>query len=362
MLRPNKLSPYIWYDEVIPPGADKAIHLAVSESYSGMTIRIPVFIRRGLEDGPALFVTAALHGDELNGTGTIRELIRREEMRPQAGTLVLVPVVNILGFDRHSRYLPDRRDLNRCFPGSKNGSLAARLARTIFQQIVNRCDFGIDLHTAAVRRTNYPNIRADIREERVSALAQAFGPEVILNTPGPEGSFRREACAAGCPTIVLEAGEVWKVEPAVVDCALRGVRNVMVHLKMLDGEPQVPSFQAVVTKTKWMRADKGGFLQFHVCPGDVVRQGTPLATHTSLIGEERTPICAPFNALVLGMTTLPATSPGEPVCHLGRLDQGVEEIEQLRRGASRESSDHRVRGDLATGLMVVQPRLGPINH
>ncbi len=352
-LRPH--SPHTWYDETIAPGQDRAVQLAVSESYSGMTVRIPVYIRRGVLDGPTLFVTAAIHGDELNGTGAIRELIRREDMRPHSGTLILVPVVNILGFDRHSRYLPDRRDLNRCFPGSKSGSLASRLARTLFQQIVSRCNYGIDLHTAAVRRTNYPNVRADTSDPAVRDLAEAFGCEVILNTPGPEGSFRREACSAGVPTIVLEAGEVWKVEPTVVACALRGVRNVMIHLGMHDGAAQLPAFQATVSKTKWMRAEKGGFLQFHVTPGDFVREGAPLATHTSLIGEERTTLCAPFPSLVLGMTTLPATSPGEPVCHLGRLDMNIDQLEHLRRRSPIECLDNRIRGDLATGVMVVEP-------
>jgi uncharacterized protein len=351
----SRLAANIWHDQPIPPGEDRALHLAVSESYSGMTIRIPLFVRRGIGDGPALFVTAAIHGDELNGTGAIRELIRRDDMRPQAGTLILVPVVNILGFDRHQRYLPDRRDLNRCFPGSRSGSLAARLARTIFQQIVSRCDYGIDLHTAAIRRTNYPNVRADTTDPRVRDLAEAFGCEVILNTAGPEGSFRREACAAGCPTIVLEAGEVWKVESTVVESALRGVRNAMIHLGMRRGQPQPASFQATVSKTKWVRSEKGGFLEFHVAPGDVVRQGMPLATTSSLLGEERSTLVAPFTAIVLGMTTLPATSPGEPVCHLGRLDTSMEDIEAIRKGSCRLSLEHRVRGDLATGLMVTEP-------
>ena len=355
MSRLRLLPADVWNDESIPLGEDRSLKLAVSESYSGMTIRIPVFIRRGASNGPAMFVTAAIHGDELNGTGAVRELIMREDMRPHSGTLILVPVVNILGFDRHQRYLPDRRDLNRCFPGSRTGSLASRLARTIFQQIVSRCDYGIDLHTAAVRRTNYPNVRADVRDERVQRFAEAFGSEVILKSSGPDGSFRREACAAGCPTIVLEAGEVWKVEPTVVECAVRGVRNAMIHFGMISGMPQKPAFQVTLEKTKWVRSEKGGFLQFHVAPGDVVREGAPLATSSSLVGEERSTMVAPFAGLVLGMTTLPATSPGEPVCHLGRLDDNIEEIELLRRRSSSQSLDNRVRGDLATGVMVTDP-------
>lgn len=354
MSNSQRRSAHEWDGQTIPPGEHRQIKLTVSESYTGVTITIPLSVRRGQQPGPAVFVTAALHGNEINGTGAVRALINTPDLHINAGTLVLVPVVNILGFDRHARYLPDGRDLNRCFPGSAHGSQASRLANVIFSEIVARCDYGIDLHTAAVRRTNYPNVRGDMSDPGVQLLAEAFGSEYIVDGAGPAGSLRRAACKAGCPTIILEGGEVWKVEPVIVETAVRGVRNVLIQLGMLDGEPVRPASQTVFKKTKWMRADRGGFLQFHVRPGEIVEEDQPLATNTSLLGEEQNVIVAPFRSLILGMTTLPAVSPGEPVCHLGKLPR------RDSRGAQQEddhSDDLRERtvDDLATNVLVVDP-------
>lgn len=343
-----------WQGDPIAAGESRDVRLAVSESYSGLTLRIPIHIRRADEDGPVVFVTAALHGDEINGTGAIRQLIQDEEFHLLRGSLILVPVLNLLGFDRHSRYLPDRRDLNRCFPGSTSGSLSARMADTIFSEIVCRSDYGIDLHTAAVRRTNYPNVRGDLENAEVCRLAEAFGSEITINGKGPLKAFRREACKAGCPTIVMEGGEVWKVEPRIVETAVRGVKNVLRELDMLAGEPEHPPYHVQIQRTKWVRAERGGFLQFHVSPGDIVEKDQPLATNTTLLGRERSLLVSPFDAVVIGMTTLPATSPGEPVCNLGRLPKGTKPA-ALRRKRSREAGlEERLVGELSSNVMVVE--------
>lgn len=348
----EKRNPFEWGDVIVQPGESRRLKIAISESYSGMTLRIPVFVKRAAVEGPVVFVTAAVHGDEINGSGTIRTLIQ-DELELKSGALILVPVVNLLGFDRHSRYLPDRRDLNRCFPGSASGSLASRMARVIFDEIVGRCDFGIDLHTAAVRRTNFPNVRADTKDKEAKRLARAFGSEIILAGAGPAGAFRREACKAGCPTIIFEGGEVWKVEPLIVETALRGIRNVLIELGMVDAKPRVPAYQTIIRKTKWIRSEKGGFLQFHIAPGDIVSEGEPIATNTSLLGHERNTLESPFNGVVLGMTTLPATSPGEPVCHIGRIGRDFEKIKEVREHLSRKHLHERVLGDLASNVLVV---------
>lgn len=206
-----------WFGRNVPPGSELATTLAISESYSGQDVSIPAFVWRGNSPGPTVCITAAVHGDEINGTGAIRHIIRERPFQLTAGTLVLIPVVNMPGFELHTRYLPDRRDLNRSFPGSAEGSFASRLARSFFDQVIRRCDYGIDLHTAAVRRTNFPNVRANMQDERLAAFARAFGAELIVSGNGPKGSLRASACKAGCATLILEAGEVWKVGPGVVE-------------------------------------------------------------------------------------------------------------------------------------------------
>lgn len=342
-----------WNGQHIAPGEARDIKLAISESYSGMTVRIPIHVRRSHNPGPTVFVTAALHGDEINGTGAIRQLIQDQTLELTRGAIVLVPVLNLLAFDRHSRYLPDRRDLNRSFPGSLGGSLASRMARTIFDEIVARGDYGIDFHTAAARRTNYPNVRGDLEIPEVRRIAEAFGCDFIVNGKGPAGAFRREACAAGRPSIILEGGEVCKVEPTIVETAVRGVRNVLVELDMLDAEAERPDYQVVIETTKWVRAERGGFLQFHVQPGEMVEQDQPLATNTNLLGHERSLLTAPFDAVVIGMTTLPAVSPGESVCHLGKLPEGTR-AKRIHRHREQDDLEGRLVGDLATNVMVVE--------
>ena len=345
-----------WQGKAIPPGESHDVHLAVSESYSSMTVRIPIHIRRASIEGPVVFVTAALHGDEINGTGAVRQLIGDDDFQLRKGTVILIPVLNILAFDRHSRYLPDRRDLNRAFPGSPSGTLASRMAHTIFAEIVSRCDYGIDLHTAAVRRTNFPNVRSDMSRPEVRRLAESFGSEIIIDSKGPKGAFRPESCRAGCSTIVMEGGEVWKVEPAIVESATRGVRNVLRGLGMLGGDIERPKYQIVVKRSKWIRAEKGGFLRFHISPGDIVEKGQPLATNTTLLGRERSVLHSPFDAVVIGMTTLPAISPGEPVCNLGKLPKGTKPDRLLRlRSEDANGLEERVSEDLASNVLVVEP-------
>lgn len=342
-----------WGRDTVRPGEERDVTIDVGESYLGAEISIPAVVRRGPEPGPTLLLTAAVHGDELNGTGAIRQLIIDPPVTLQRGALILAPVVNVFGFERHSRYMPDRRDLNRSFPGSADGSLTSRLAAGVFEQLVRRADYCIDLHTASVRRVNFPNIRGDMKSPRVAELARAFGSELIVSGRGPKGSLRRTACDHGVPTVILEAGEVWKVEPRVVEYTLRGVRSVLAHLGMTDEQPRTPAYRIETDATKWVRALHGGFLRFHVAPGDFVDQHQPIATNTSLIGKEQNVIEAPREGVVLGMTTLPSVSPGDVICHLAFarervLDRAVRAVDKL----DDDSLHERIRQDLARSVWV----------
>jgi len=342
--------------ERIALGESRDLQLEVSASYAGLPLYLPFKVIRAEQPGPAVFVTAAVHGDELNGTGIVRELMLSPQFVLESGTLVLIPVVNMLGFERHARYLPDRRDLNRSFPGSSTGSMARRYAGAIFD-VLKRCDFGIDLHSAALRRTNFANVRADLTDQATENLAWAFGCELVVNSKGPKGSLRRSCLEAGCPTIILEAGEVWKIEPAVVDIGTRGVANVLKSLGMITGEIQVPAYQVRIDKTKWVRAERGGLLQYHVSPGDVVDKDQALATNSDLLGKEQNVLCSPVSGIVLGMTTLPAVKPGDPVCHMAIPPSGVEPIREAIATQKLDEVDERLRDDLASSIQVTKEGL-----
>lgn len=342
-----------WNGIRIAPGENAETHITISESYSGMSLDVPVFVRRGVGKGPTVFVTGAVHGDEINGTGAIRDMITARDFELRAGALILVPVVNLLGFERHSRYLPDRRDLNRSFPGTRNGSLARRQAAAIMDAVVARSDFGIDLHTAAVRRTNFPNIRADLGNAKLARLARAFGAELIVSSKGPGGSLRTAATRRGCPTMALEAGEVWKVEPTIVEYARRGVRNCLIHLGMIEGEIEPPPYQFEADATRWLRARHGGFLRFHVAPGDLVERGDPIATSTSLLGRELNTLKSPRSGIVMGMTTMPSVAPGDPVCHLAFGQRRALRRAVLAHAELTEDSLHeRTREDLSSSVLI----------
>jgi len=347
-----------WGKTTINPGERKRIRLKAGESFTGVSVHLPLMVWRGLEDGPVLAITAAVHGDEVNGTGAIRKLIQEPPFELKRGTLILAPVMNSMGFERHSRYSPDRRDLNRTFPGNQQGSLTSRLAHLIMKEIVKRSDYIVDLHTAAVRRTNFPNVRADMSNPDCERLAKAFGAEVIVNSTGPDGSFRKEACKAGCPTIILEAGEALKVESAVQDMTQRGLTHIMTELNMIDVtedlKPDTSPHQMIVQGSSWVRAGYGGFLKFHVAPGETVQKDQPLVTNTGLLGKEFETITSPHNGIVLGMTTMPAVSPGDPILHIALPDTS-KQFRTLEKSVDKMEDDtleNQVRDDLATSITV----------
>lgn len=337
------------------PGECKDIRLKISETYTGNEVFMPVRVIRGEQEGAKVFVTAAIHGDEINGVGIVQELIAGAGPELIAGTLVLVPVVNIFGFESHDRYLPDRRDLNRAFPGMDTGSLAGRFAHTIMEEVVQKCDFGIDLHSAAMQRTNFPNVRANLRNPGCRQLAELFGASLVVNGTGPAGSLRREACRAGVPTIILEAGEPWKVEPSVMAVGVRGIQNVLKGLNMMKGNPLLPKLQITSQRTMWIRAQVGGILRFHVAPGDLVEKNQPIATNYGVLGLQQNILTSPHSGIVLGMATLPTVKPGEPVCHLALPRMRFTTLRKQMEKISRTALYRQAAQDLATNIAVTQP-------
>lgn len=304
----------------VPAGERKDIRIKISELYVATPVFIPCTVIHGLHDGPVMFVTAVLHGDELNGLEIIRQVRVAVNPRLLHGTLILVAIANPIGFMLQRRDLPDGRDLNRNFPGRRRGSIASYIAHEIFTKIVSRANFGIDLHTAGHGRINLPHIRGDLTDPKVRELAFAFGSEIIFNMAGESGTLRREACRRGIPTITFEAGEPLRFENRAIVRGLVGIRNALQGLGMYSFPRQPPAFQLIVDEHKWVRAPKGGILIMHVKPGDVVRKGEILAHTSKPFGTEVVHIRAPYSGLVISITTIPAVLPGSAVCHISKLD------------------------------------------
>ena len=330
-------------DTAIRPGESKDVYLKISEYYTGDPIRLPIRVIRARRRGPCVFVSATVHGDELNGMGIVHDLMFGPDIHIQRGTLILVPVINIFGFESQDRYMPDRRDLNRFFPGSKTGNLTSRTAYLIFDEIVKKCDYGIELHTAAQPRANFPNVRGDMKNAGVRKIATAFGAELILDGRGPDGSLRREASKSGCPTIILEAGEPLRIQEDVTKVGVRGVTNILKYLEMLPGDPEKPMFQVRASRSTWVRAEVGGILRYHVALGESVAAGQRIATNSSVFGEKQNVLRSPVDGIVLSIKTLPMVKPGEPICHIAIPSRSLtsirKKITQHRRKKSHERGD-----------------------
>jgi len=319
----------------IRPGQTVPLHLTISELYTSAPVELPITVIRGSQDGPTVFITAAVHGDEINGVEIVRRIIYDVDHRRMNGALICVPVVNVLGFLSQSRYLPDRRDLNRYFPGNLKGHSASRIASIFFREVVLQCDHGIDLHTAATGRSNAPHVRADMDDSEVRRLARAFGASIIVHSKGDRGSLRRAATEAGIPTLVYEAGEAGRFNRTATAEGVRGVLNVLVGLGMMRGEREKPPFRVVVKETTWIRAERGGILDIRARPGQIIYEGDIVSVSTNPFGAETNTIRAPMTGMVIGISNSPIVNPGDAICHVVRLRKSLATVEHAlgrRRG------------------------------
>jgi hypothetical protein len=316
-------------------GTTRQIFLKVSEYYTATPVNVPVTVIRGRTPGPALFLTAAIHGDELNGVEIVRRVMTSIAPDQLRGTLICVPVVNRIGFLTRTRYLPGRRDLNRYFPGDPLGNAAARMAHTLFTEIVARCRYGIDLHTASLGRTNLPHIRADMSNERARRIARAFGTEVIIDTPGSERTLRAAATRSGVPTIIFEAGETFRFQQNMVARGIKGVRNVLSALRMIEDRPKEARFQVIIKVSGWVRSMRGGIADILVRPGEILYAGDAVALITNPFGKEVSTVRSSITGLVIGITTVPMVNPGDPICHVAKLEKTLSTVERYCVGDSR---------------------------
>lgn len=284
---------------------------------------MPVRVIRGKRDGPTLFVSAAVHGDEINGVEIIRRLLRLQLLRRMRGTLIAVPMVNVFGFIQLSRYLPDRRDLNRSFPGSEGGSLAARVADMFMTEIVAKSTHGIDLHTGAIHRTNLPQIRVAFEDTEALHLAQAFGAPVVMDASLRDGSLREAVCGRGIPVVLYEGGEALRFDEWAIRPGLRGIVAIMHEIGMLP-KPQRPrkaTRSLLVERSTWVRATESGILSARVTLGRRVKRGDLLGMIGDPFGDLEIPIESPVAGVVIGRTNLPLLNEGDAVFHIARVDE-----------------------------------------
>ncbi len=305
-------------------GERMQIDLPVADLYNGARLHMPVEVIRGRRDGPVLFVSAAVHGDEINGVEVIRRLLQLSLLKKLRGTLIAVPVVNVYGFLNLSRYLPDRRDLNRSFPGSERGSVAGRLAWIFNQEIVSKSDCGIDLHTGAIHRSNLPQIRANLDDPETLRMARAFGTPVMINANLRDGSLRECAAEQGIPMLLYEAGEALRFDETSIRAGVRGVINVMRELGMLPARKS-KSVEAVTARSSsWVRAGKSGILTTHVAIGDRVEKNGLLAKIADPFGQNAAELRSDVRGLVIGRTNLPLVTEGDAIFHIARFESAAE--------------------------------------
>jgi uncharacterized protein len=316
----------------ILPGKRKKVEIPVAHLFDSTKMSIPVEIIRGKETGPVLFVSAAIHGDEINGVEVIKRLLASKRINSKIkGTLIAVPIVNVYGYNRNSRYLPDRRDLNRCFPGSEKGSMGGQMANIFMREIVEKSTHGIDLHTGAIHRTNLPQIRACLDDPETCRLANAYSVPVIINSNTRDGSLRQAALEKGIPMLLFEGGEALRYEEKVIQTALMGILSIMESIGMIVPieRKRKRLYKEVYTARSsfWMRAPHSGSLRVRVKLGSMVTEGQVLGQVSDPYGTNVAKVVSFKTGIIIGMTMLPLVNKGDAIFHIATFEdsEAVEE-------------------------------------
>lgn len=314
----------------IKPGQQATLQVPVARLYTHTPMAMPVHVIHGRREGPRMFVSGAIHGDEIIGTEIIRRLIGMKKIKTLRGTLIAVPVVNVYAFVQHSRYSPDRRDLNRFFPGSEKGSLTSRLADTFMQEIVRGSQYGIDLHAGSNHRANLPQIRAAIVDPETLRLAKAFQVPVVINAATRDGSLRQAAADEGVCSLLYESGEALRFDEVAIRAGLRGVLAVMTAVGMLRAprKPKRSIDPLIADTTSWVRAPISGILQMTSHLGGKVARNARIGVIADPFGGAEEDLRSPVSGMVIGRLNLPLVHQGDAVIHIAHLDRlkGIEPI------------------------------------
>ncbi len=315
----------------IKPGSRVKLQLTSAKLYTDTDMAIPVEVIRAKRPGPTIFISAAIHGDELNGIEIVRRLLASDRFRLVRGTLIAVPMVNVYGMLTQSRYMPDRRDLNRSFPGSSKGSLTARLANLFLTEIVSKCEYGIDLHTGAIHRSNLPQIRANLEDEETLSLAKSFGVPVLLNANFRDGSLRQSASESGTRILLYEAGEALRFDELSIRAGVKGIYNVLASLGMIakrrGKKPTIDPF--IANTSSWLRGPESGIVRDVKHLGDKVKKGELLAQVCSPTGNYIQDVTAQRAGIIIGKQNIPLVQEGDAMFHVALFEEPEDVAENL---------------------------------
>jgi len=321
----------------VAPGRSGTGELPIARLVTGTRISLPVQVFHGRKDGHTVWLSAAVHGDEINGVEIIRRVTSGLDARTMSGTVIAVPIVNVHGFLNGDRYLPDRRDLNRSFPGSPTGSLAARIANLFMTEIVSRCDVGIDLHTGSDHRTNLPQIRADLDDPETRKLAEAFGPPLMLHAKIRDGSLRGAATEQGSTVLLYEGGEALRFDGEALSIGVAGIRRVLAALDMVDADDDAPRPVPVESRRGyWVRARRSGIALIDGELGEVVRRGQLLGVIHDSVGTRLSQVNATHSGVIIGRVQQPLVNQGDALIHIAEV--GADDLLMLGQYVSTTTS------------------------
>lgn len=315
----------------VEPGTRTRVNWRSGATFIGDPMQVPINVVHGAKPGPVLCLTGAIHGDELNGVEVIRRVLGALDPTELVGTVIGVPIVNMAGFSRGSRYLPDRRDLNRFFPGNPNGSSASRIAFDFFDQVACRCDAIVDFHTGSFDRANLPQVRGDLRLSRVVELTRGFGATSVLHTPGAAGMLRRAATDAGIPAVTFEIGAPVRLEPIEIEHGVSAIETLMNNLGMTQRVRQWREPQPIFYESRWVRVTRPGMLFSDVKLGDRVRQGQRLGRVINPLNDEASELVSPVRGRILGMALNQVVLPGYAAFHVGEEASEAQVIRDAAR-------------------------------
>ena len=299
-------------EHTVTAGTRARIELPIANLMSGTPVSLPVVVVHGRHPGPTVWLSAAVHGDEIVGVEIIRRVLDDIQPRPLAGSILAMPVVNVHGFNTGDRYLPDRRDLNRSFPGSPRGSLASRLANLVMTEVVSRCGVGIDLHTGSDHRINLPQIRADLEDDATRRLAEVFGAPISLHSSTRDGSLREAATRSGATVLLYEAGEAFRFDRASIDTGVAGVQRVLHHLGMLGLRRRIVFIDS-------QPGENPALGHLHADLGATVSARESIADIVDPFGRRLGQVRARAAGVVIGHTQHPLVNQGDAVAHIARV-------------------------------------------